>query len=255
MKKINILWTGGWDSTYRILRLIDKPIEIQPYYLKDNRASEEIEINTIRTIINDLEEMSETRCKFLEPKFKFVSEIPPDENITQSYKNLYTKDFFGSQYDWLSRFAKNIKNLELTVHRDDTAYTVINNNGEIKLVEDEIYGKYYILNKEKSSEDLINIFGNFHFPLLDTTKLKMKKWAEENNLIHIMNKTWFCHHPINGKPCGKCNPCKYTIEEGLTYRFDEVALKRYQRRKKKEFIRNSFIYKGLKKIYKKLKGV
>jgi NAD(P)-dependent dehydrogenase (short-subunit alcohol dehydrogenase family) len=34
----------------------------------------------------------------------------------------------------------------------------------------------------------------------------------------LMDMTWFCHRPVNGKPCGACAPCVYTIEEGLAWR-------------------------------------
>lgn len=81
----------------------------------------------------------------------------------------------------------------------------------------------------------------------------MKSWAEDRGLMEIMNLTWFCHNPMNGKPCGQCNPCKYTIEEGLTYRFDEAALRRYKKEKIRKKIRNSIFYRRPKKIYSLVK--
>lgn len=46
---------------------------------------------------------------------------------------------------------------------------------------------------------------------------KKKQWEE------ILEKTWFCHHPIShpfkkGVPCGICNPCKVAIEEGFGHK-------------------------------------
>ena len=32
MKHINVLWTGGLDSTFRILELSKADVEVQPYY-------------------------------------------------------------------------------------------------------------------------------------------------------------------------------------------------------------------------------
>ena len=47
----------------------------------------------------------------------------------------------------------------------------------------------------------------------------------------MISKTWFCHNPIRGKPCGYCNSCMYTIEEGLYERFGILALIRFSLRK------------------------
>lgn len=31
----NVLWTSGWDSTFRIIQLIKEGREVQPYYIID----------------------------------------------------------------------------------------------------------------------------------------------------------------------------------------------------------------------------
>ena len=50
--KINLLWTGGWDSTYRLLEilLIEKKV-VQTYYLIDQtRLSHELEMKRMDEI-------------------------------------------------------------------------------------------------------------------------------------------------------------------------------------------------------------
>ena len=120
LKKINVFWTGGWDSTFRILQLADKEIIIQPYYLKDNRRkSEKLEINTIKLLTEEILKLKTTKCHINELISKNVSDIEKDNDITNSYKKL-TKEFksiskgqkLGTQYEWLARFSKNIDNLE-----------------------------------------------------------------------------------------------------------------------------------------------
>src|SRR5699024_3397903 len=100
-----------------------------------------------------------------------------------------------------------------------------------------------------STKDLSLVYGRFHFPLLSTSKIDMKEWAEKNGLMDIMNKTWFCHHPINDKPCGICHPCIIAIEHVLEYRFDRTTLQRYRF--------NKIIHSGIKKsrYYKKIKNL
>jgi 7-cyano-7-deazaguanine synthase len=251
MDKINILWTGGWDSTYRVLKLLTKPVIIQPYYLQDNRKSEELELNSIESIIREIRNHPDANCNILELICKKVSDIEKDSQITNSYNQLLKNNFFGQQYEWLARFAKSVKNLELLIHKDDAAFQVIRNNGIVVKKQDSSNEVYYILDRNTSSEDLINVFGCFKFPILYNSKLEMKDWAEKNNLMYIMNKTWFCHKPINDMPCGICNPCIYTIEEGLKFRFTKEALRRYKYNKLfAKPIRNSILYKKLKYIYK-----
>jgi hypothetical protein len=75
------------------------------------------------------------------------------------------------------------------------------------------------------------LFARFRFPLLEMTKLEMRRVASEMGLLHIMEATWFCHTPSRTQPCGRCAPCIYTIEEGLSDRLPRRALLRYQLRK------------------------
>ncbi len=166
-----------------------------------------------------------------------------NSNVTDAFNKLLKQDFMGSQYEWLGVFALEHPGIELSIHKDDKAIALINKHGALLLQEDEC-GAYYVIDKNKSSQELITLFGNQHFPLADYTKLQMKQEYISLGLADIINDTWFCHNPINGKPCGICNPCRYTIEEGMSERFSEEALKRYK-------YYNSVIYKCLGK----LKGV
>lgn len=253
-EEVNILWTGGWDSTYRVLRLMDKHVSIQPYYLKDNRQSEEIELKVIETVTEYIRNHPESKCEVLDLITMNVSDVPADVEITKAYNNILKTDFYGSQYDWLARFAKMIKNLELNIHQDDKAVLIIKKYGDIIKKHDDLKGDYYILDPEKSSEDLIKVFGNFHFPILTKSKLEMKEWAINADLIDIMNKTWFCFRPVNNEPCGQCNPCTYAIEEGMEYRFGKSAMRRYRFNRFIKPVKQSILIKGAKKMYGILKG-
>lgn len=45
MKKrevINVLWTGGYDSSFRMVQLSKSNVMIQPYYLSDKRKCEKM---------------------------------------------------------------------------------------------------------------------------------------------------------------------------------------------------------------------
>jgi hypothetical protein len=247
---VNILWTGGWDSTFRIIQLSFKNVIIQPFYLKDNRKSEQFELQAIKSITKELRELPSTKSIINEVKTTNVVDIEEDIEITGAYQQLYQKSFFGSQYDWLARFAKTLNNLELTIHQDDKAFSLIQNYGKVNKIYNQERGEYYKIDPSSSSKELLKVFGNFDFPILEYSKMDMKKEAEKNGFIHLLNKTWFCHTPFNGQPCGICNPCIYTIEEGLVYRFDKSAIKRYKRNKLISPVKKSFLFKGILRLWK-----
>lgn len=249
METIHILWTGGWDSTYRVLQLANKPVTIQPYYLiRGKRKSRDFELRAIDRITKEIRQHPETRCTISDLISQKIEDIVDDQEITDAYNDILKTDFFGSQYDWLARFASTIDHLELTIHEDDKAATILKKYGGFIKKHDDLRGDYYVLNREASTDSLIKVFGNYHFPILNANKLEMKRWAEEANYIDIMNKTWFCHSPRRDKPCGICNPCIYTIEEGLAYRFNKGAIRRYHVDKLAGPIKNTLFYKVIKKI-------
>lgn len=250
-KEVKLLWTGGWDSTFRLLQLIDnKEVFVKPYYIIDTaRASTTVEIKTLSKLKKLIKQYLPDAYQYL-GAFNFFSihEIEENEEISQSYHVLKSRSYLGGQYDWLARFtAQNgISGLELSVHRDDTTYPFLKDNVVLSNITN--LGEIYELNKEISDKDLTHIFKSFRFPLLDWTKLKMNTYSEEQGWTEIMNATWFCHRPLHGKPCGICNPCRYTIQEGMGRRLPNQAKTRYLLRYLYDFAQ--FIKKGLKFIKK-----
>ena len=166
-----------------------------------------------------------------------TDEIERDDVITRSFASLSEKKYMGSQYDWLARFSKDYKGIELCVHKDDKANEIIEAFGSSIEINDVNVGKFYKIDTEASCVDLLNVFGNYNFPLLKMTKLEMKKEAERKGFKDALYRSWFCHRPINNLPCGICNPCIYSIEEGMRDRFNMLSLSRYRVKKFAKFIR------------------
>ncbi len=251
-KTIEILWTGGYDSTFRIVQLSQLDVEIQPYYISDKRKSERYELKAIEEITQLLKNHEKTRCTFKPLIYVDMTERIEDEEITQTYQRVRKTDFFGTQYDWLARFAKIHKGIELSIHQDDTAILLISKYGKLKKIEADTPFETYILDTDASSPELCTLFSNYRFPLAQYTKLVMKDYYMANGYTDVMNKTWFCFTPVNGKPCGRCNPCKYTIEEGMQERFSPSAMRAY--RFKKALMKHKFLVKAGSALKKALKG-
>lgn len=225
---IKILWTGGWDSTFRVLyaTLVDGK-RVEPHYIVDTTRQStlrELEaISEIRDSLRKLDKQAYERLSNLRITIK--SEIPDDMAITNSWERLKLRAPLGSQYDWLARYVKalNFVDLELSVHVDDKAHYFLTGN-----VESIPYGGYRLSRSITGDE---TIFARFRFPILAYTKIEMSHMANRYGFNAILEKSWFCHTPINRIPCGMCSPCIYTIKEGMGYRLSRKSLLRYHMRR------------------------
>ena len=247
--KINILWTGGLDSTFRILELSKQRITIQPYYLSSVNPSTEHELSAIADLTEIIKKRPETQCELLPCIVVDSSQITPDESITKAWENLHQKTHLGSQYEFIARFAaqKNLI-LELGIEKDPHESTIqrcLDANGGGRIMDG-----YVVANIEQ--EDMALIFSNMRFPLplFEMTKqdeIKMfKKWNAED----VLNRIRFCYRPINGKPCGLCDPCKTYIEVGLSSMIPTHRLFLYKLKKN-----NAVLFHLLKRIQQSIRKI
>jgi len=229
---INILWTSGWDSTFSLLLLMDKDVVVQPYYIIDKqRPSYTVEIESMKTIRAAIMERYPDKTDFLLPTVIIDREdIEIDRDISIKYQNLHRDTGLGSQYRWLASYAKNtgINNLHMSVVKDGRFSKLLGNY--IEKIDCAKIGSYWRTHDIPEDMD-ISIFSYFIFPVMGYTKLDMLEVAKTKGFYDILELSWFCHHPINGKPCGICNPCVTAAEEGLANRLPKESLKRYKYRK------------------------
>lgn len=225
---VHLLWTGGWDSTFRLIQLLsDTQAKILPIYVIDtDRRSTLMEIKTMGLLRGRLEASFPSSSYRLLPHLYFSrQDIPVDQNITQKYTNLREKAVLGIQYEWLARLAKakKISPLELSVHVDDKAHRFLKDY-TVRKHEDEI-GDYYALDSGRLRPDQsdLALFSYFRFPILEWSKKQMRQFAADRGVLDIMLSTWFCFTPIRNRPCGVCNPCRYSLAEGMNERFSRAA--------------------------------
>ena len=236
MRVINILLTGGLDSSYSIMYFSKFPVEIHPYYLKDHRKSEEYEIRAAKNIIEDIRKNKDTKAKVLDLETYPTYMIKPDRKISSAYRYMFRHAGFGKQYDFIARFAKQkgIKDFVVSLVYSPSGrgnMTVRRSKG---LIRSDIDGmELYRLSKEKTEPHLYTIFKNCMFPVsfMRTKKQEIEE-MKKLGFSSSIEKTWFCYWPIDGKPCGICNPCKDAIKEGMEWRFTKAALERNRRDKK-----------------------
>lgn len=234
---VNVFWTGGLDSTYRIceLSLIDH-VEIHPIYVKFRHNYKEelnaIEIMSKKIIANPL-----TKATLFPIKVVDIDSITIDKDIYEAYEWVKEHNIvelglkrFPIQYMYLASFCKKEK-LFCEISIEDEPHNrmkmAINKFG---LLTDNQYGiegvRYYALDKVNSNEYLYSLLQYFHFPnpLYHMSKQEEIKKYKEYGYESIIGDTWFCHNPIKGKPCGYCSPCRQVMIAGMSYRLPKAAL-------------------------------
>lgn len=248
-----VLWTGGWDSTYRIVELSRKSVAIQPVYCIDpGRGSTEYEIRAMESITAALLSKPETKAAIYPLKIVKIEDIPQNSDITQAYKAISQKITLGSQYEWLARLAVEYRGIEIGIEKPNGEYSgcaeAIAECGRL-IFEDDAY----VIDKNASSAECARLFGNFRFPVIDKTETQMvenvKSWGCED----VMRLIWFCHSPINGLPCGYCRPCQQKMECSMQWLLPDKAKKRYRTFKKLSKISPKLATKISNLIYRKFK--
>lgn len=227
---VNLLWTGGWDSTFRLLQLAHAGEEVQPHYILDeNRKSFKKEIQTMKDIRKEVNRKF-PKAVVHEIKITTLPEISICKEFTKAHRNLLSKGWIGSQYISISSYCKNnnISNMEISIEYPNESRHII--RPQLKDTKINSKGNRVICGK-KADKNLLSLFGFFSFPVLTLRKLDMASEAEKRGWLEILNMTWFCHQPVFGKPCGSCNPCMSTLEEGLKYRFSLLSISRYRIKK------------------------
>ena len=246
-----VLWTGGWDSTFRMLQLAvekHKGDTIQPIYvIGDNRPSEAREIETMASILPELRSRSQAELEDVLLIDK--ASIPEDARISAAFAAIRQELVIGTQYEYLARLTKEYPFLEIEIEKPNGEYSgcvaAIQRMGA--MIERD--GSYF-LDPERSSESCVLLFGGFSFPLFNTTETGMVRWVQENGGQEIMRKIWFCHHPLHGEPCGICRPCQQKMECEMAWLLPSAGQKRYRAMKRVQLLLGEELgQKAAKRIY------
>ena len=252
---VPLLWTGGWDSTFRLLQLLCvEHHAVQPFYVID-RLEDRPAVPAEKQAMRKIREYLEARHPQAAARLHATIECPrddvaPNPRIYDHYERCLKHGFIGGQYEWLARFCveRGIVDMELSIHRDDKAR---------ELIVDLIDASRTRLDPRFAGDSRYELFRTFRFPLLDKTKEQMRSEARDAGLEELMELTWFCHRPNDGEPCGVCNPCIYTIQEGLADRIPERGLRRYRMRVvprlRSALTRHTGLYLAVRSVYRSLR--
>ena len=219
---VPLLWTGGWDSTFRLLQLLlDLRVPVEPTYLVDaRRASSQSEIEAMERIRAALaEQYPHTRALLLPSRLVRVEELAREDDIQRAFDRIAARNRFGNQYAFLSRYCRQtgIDGAELMIE--------LTERGVYSFLKDHVHEvttpqgyPTWRLRADCPDPDLLTVMGPFAMPLLQTRKQDTVETAARNGWSDLLAMTWFCHSPRNGEPCGLCNPCQYALEQGFEWR-------------------------------------
>lgn len=218
---VDLLWTGGWDSTFRLLQLLlVHRVPVVPWYLCDGtRPSTPVELGTMQRIADRLRADHPHTRELLRPlRVASVEDVPVDDGILAALRAIRERSYIGSQYAWLPAFCeeRGIADMELGVHVDDKVQALLR-GFTIGFVHPCGFHSLRVDPRHAGTPEH-RLFGLFSLPLFDIDKVGIAKEAESRGWEALMDMTWFCHTPVRGRPCGLCAPCVYTIEEGLAHR-------------------------------------
>ena len=163
-KMINILWTGGLDSTFRIVELSRCRCKIQPYYIViKRRKSWRYELEAIDKILKILRKDKKTNSVLLDPILVNEEEIPRDTEIFDSWYRLMRGKSW--QYYILAKYVKQ-NHIEMEIGLQFSPNGSVANAIDERLLISHPDQNYNVLviDKIKANQDTINVFGGFCFP-------------------------------------------------------------------------------------------
>jgi hypothetical protein len=210
-----LLWTSGFDSTFRLLEILRKTGEtIQPLYVIDlQRKSAMLEMRRMALLRSEIIETIAEPERLRPTQIFLRDDFPIEDEIGSAYRELKAKTHIGSQYEWLAQVARDLGfsdgGLEMCMPRHEPP------SGLQNAIFDDPHGAEPGLKPGAAH----TLFRSFAFPTLRRTKADMQALGAEMGVSHILEQTWFCHDPVGDRPCGHCNPCRIAKAErkGIAY--------------------------------------
>ena len=223
-----VLWSGGFDSTFMLCLLAKKyDCIIQPYYLDINRHVRNYEISAIKKIYSLMLSVKDFSGIIKPVKFINENKIKVSKFIDDSFyniRNIYPD--LGFQQRIISQFSLAHKNIyfgQRCYSNHGASYSLLFKLGHMQF---DLNNVGY-LDKSICDDKVYRLYGNLRFPIIKYHENEILDIINLWKLDNIFKSIHFCYYPIDGKPCGMCYACRVKIhQKNLSY-FDELSLKRF----------------------------
>ena len=241
-REVRLFWTGGWDSTFRLLQLSqEQGIDVRPMYIRDNsRPSMRCELASMAAILPDVRAMSKARVLNVElyDRSAILRDLP-DKEISDAYDRLADQFKLGYQYQLFALLCKGLGiRVECGIENSPRSLARAAIEAQCLLVpcEEEPLGGAKRLRAVSKGEvrDAELVLGCLDLGILGVSKVEARRISEKMGWMPIMRKTWFCYTPVEGRPCGVCGPCQDAMNEGMRWRIPLSSQLRYYARSLRE---------------------
>jgi 7-cyano-7-deazaguanine synthase in queuosine biosynthesis len=211
---VALYWTGGFDSSFRLLQLIliEKKC-VSPIYLNFDgldgtyirRKNVNFEIKTMKKIINEIHKIG---YGHLIMPLTVVTKITLSPEVLNATHKLHKKGFLRraiSQYAHMMQYSLD-KNMIIEEGAENSEHSTSN-----KMVKPYLR-KDGLLDLSKVKGTPLYAIRNMKFPIINLTKKDMFNIAKKHKFDYILQWTKSCWYPSNkGSPCGNCMMCKDRI--------------------------------------------
>lgn len=246
MKHVDLLWTGGWDSTFRLCQLSRKEgVEVQPIYFdgeyKRDRTNWKKEMQAQDTILPMIRQKEATKAVILPPIRLEDKDLPKNPAFDKAFEECIKyphspEDIVvPGQIRFLGKLPKVYPGLEYCLEGPtvkqrkkgmDSGYTVafLRKHGfRFKFHADG----YTDVDLSRADPNLKLLWSGFTFPVLGLSKLEMltfiKRWGYQDIFVH----TWSCDQG-GAEPCGICHNCCIKWDSGLQATFPPSAVRNHE---------------------------
>lgn len=240
MKHVNILWTGGWDSTFRLCQLSRMDgVEVQPvYFYKEgvsDRTNWKKEIQAQNTLLPLLRQKEATKACILNPIRLTEKDLPQSKNFDQAFEKWKSSPLMPGQLHFLGKLPLLFPKLEYCIEGP----TLKRRQQGFKLGKTQVFLEehgfrfhfrpdgYADMDTSQADPELKLLWGGFTFPILGITEMAMvsiiRSWGYED----LFKYTWTCDYG-GEEPCGVCHNCETKWASGMLNFFPPSAIRNHK---------------------------
>lgn len=238
MKKVNLLWTGGFDSTFRLCQLSRmEDVEVQPIYFcfRSVRANEKREKEAQAKILPILRSKPETKATILNPIYFEEKNLPKDPEAEAAFEKWKVEKHVPMQNRWLCRLALVFPKIEIgregptLKHRHDgyrygkTRTWLMSHGVQFRDYPDGAS----VPDFTHAEPGLDLLFGRFSYPILGIPETQMAVIIHQWGYEDLFKMTWSCDEG-HETPCGICSNCQTKWDSGLKDFFAPDAVRNHE---------------------------
>ncbi|GAB4180704.1 MAG: hypothetical protein OHK0024_19380 [Thalassobaculales bacterium] len=206
-----LLWTGGFDSTFRLLDLaLTRRQPVTPVYVIDlSRLSWSVEITAQHAILTALERL-DAGARALVGDHLYLDRKALRWGPDPAAAAALAEGGIGQQALWLSqaKARAGLPYLEQVIDRGGELEQVLGPHLERTHGDDE-----WRMRLRPDAPAELALFAGIDLAMPPLLRNDLPAEAERRGYTPLLALAWCCYRPVNGRACGQCRPCRMTLED------------------------------------------